>query len=116
MLMHPIVSNHHPIRLIFIYTVSQLSILAPNGRLTLMNDGVVDSFFSNPEGTFFPIPSSVTEIPVVIQAGTQVILLKGGTKVDYPLSVHSFIIHYLLYQMMPPLLDHSQMLIIILEL
>ena len=54
------------------YTVSQLSILAPNGRLTLMSDGVVDSFFSNPEGTFFPIPSSVTEIPVVIQAGTQV--------------------------------------------
>ena len=87
MLMHPIVSNHHPIRLIFIYTVSQLSILAPNGRLTLMSDGVVDSFFSNPEGTFFAIPSSVTEIPVVIQAETQVMILKGGTKVDYPLSL-----------------------------
>ena len=69
------------------YTVSQLSSLAPNGRLTLMSDGVVDSFFSNPEGTFFPIPSSVTEIPVVIQAGTQVMILKGGTKVDYPLSL-----------------------------
>ena len=49
-----------------------------------MSDGVVDSFFSNPEGTFFPIPSSVTEIPVVIQAGTQV-MIKEGTKVDYSL-------------------------------
>ena len=80
-----------------------------------MSDGVVDSFFSNPEGTFFPIPSSVTEIPVVIQAGTQV-MIKEGTKVDYPLSVHSFIIHCLSYQMMPQLLDRSQTLIIILEL
>ena len=51
-----------------------------------MSDGVVDSFFSNPEGTFFPIPSSVTEIPVVIQAGTQV-MIKEGTEVDYPLSL-----------------------------
>ena len=96
-LMHPIVSNHHPIRLIFMYTVSQLSILAPNGRLTLMSDGVVDSFFSNPEGTFFPIPSSVTEIPVVIQAGTQVILLKGGTKVDYPLSLSTALLFIICY-------------------
>ena len=52
-----------------------------------MSDGVVDSFFSNPEGTFFPVPSSVTEIPVVIQAGTQVMVVKGGTKADYTLSL-----------------------------
>ena len=78
------------------------SFAAPNGRLGVIENGVVSPFLSQSEGSFFTITSSLREIPLFLTASS-IVTMHTCISNSFLFFLLSFIIRCLSYQMMTQL-------------